>query len=75
MNSNVAPSTFWVSDKSGAWSVYRGEKMMSVYHSRGDAIRAACFTARYEDKQGRRARVVAMPGDEVMPHYEAHFGI
>jgi hypothetical protein len=68
-------STFSVSDKSGHWKVYRGATAMSAFHSRGDAIRAACFSARYEDKNGRPARVVSTPGDQVIPHYEPHFGL
>jgi hypothetical protein len=67
--------TFSVSDEGGGWRVLRGTAAVGDFHSRGDAIRAACFKARTAEKSGRRARVVAAPGDQVMPHYEPHFGL
>ena len=66
--------TFSVSDEGGGWQVRRETALVGDFQSRGDAIRAACFKARTEEKAGRRARVVA-PGDQVMPHYEPHFGL
>jgi hypothetical protein len=55
--------------------VFRGAVAVGDFHSRGDAVRAACFSARAEEKHGRRARVIASPGESIMPHYEAHFGL
>jgi hypothetical protein len=49
--------------------------MVGRFHTRGDAVRAACFRARSEEKRGRRVRVIAQPGDVLMPHYEPHFGL
>jgi hypothetical protein len=43
--------------------------------SHGDAVRAACFAARNEERRGRASRVLAPPGDQLMSHYEAHFGL
>jgi hypothetical protein len=67
--------TFAVSDESGRWQVTRDAVVMAEFPSRGDAVRAACLDARTEEAQGRRARVIARPGDELVPHYEPHFGI
>lgn len=69
------PSTYTVSDKTGVWRVYRGAAAFRDFHTRGDAVRAACFSARDEDKRGGRARVVVTPGDQVIPHYEPYFGL
>lgn len=77
----IAPrrSVLTVSDKSGVWTVYRGAAALSSFHSRGDAVRAACFRARDDEKREKRGRVIAQvvasPGDEIMPHYEPHFGL
>jgi hypothetical protein len=68
-------STYTVSDKTGEWKVYRGASALRGFHTRGDAVRAACFSARDEDKRGGRARVLAAPGDEIIPHYEPYFGL
>ena len=69
------PRIFTVSDKAGSWQVFRDAVAVGDFHSRGDAVRAACFSARAEEKHGRRAQVIASPGDSIMPHYEAHFGL
>lgn len=72
-------SILTVSDKSGVWKIYRGPTALSSFHSRGDAVRAACFHARDEEKREGRGRVIAQvvasPGGEIMPHYEPHFGL
>jgi len=67
--------TFAVSDASGDWEVLKDEVSVGRFHSRGDAVRVACFRARAEDRRGRRSRVIARPGSLVIPHYEAHFGL
>lgn len=67
--------TFAVSEVDGQWQVAREAVRVGDFHSRGDAVRAACFKARGEEKHGRRARVIAGPGDLLVPHYEPHFGI
>jgi len=69
------PCTFAVSEELGTWQVRRDTVPVGRFHSRGDAIRAACFRARAEDKAGRRARVIAAPGELLMPHYESHLGL
>lgn len=71
-----AARTFAVSEWGDGWEVRRDAVPVGGrFHSRGDAIRAACFRAREDEKQGARARVIAHPGGIVMPHYEPHFGL
>lgn len=68
--------TFSVSHEVDGWQVTRDAAPLGGhFHSRGDAIRAACFKARQEEKFGSDARVLAQPGDIIMPHYEPHFGL
>ena len=70
-----ARCTFRVSDQDGRWRVSRNNILWGHFHSHGDAVRAACFAARTEEQRGRAARVFAPPEDQLMPHYEAHFGL
>lgn len=70
-----APCTFQVADQDGRWRVFRDEVFWGCFHSHGDAVRAACFGARAAEQRGRSARVLAPPHNQLMPHYEAHFGI
>lgn len=70
-----APCTFQVSDQDGRWRVSRDSVFWGRFHSHGDAVRAACFGARTEEQRGRPARVLAPPHDQLMPHYEPHFGL
>lgn len=66
--------TFHVSQISEAWQVSRDETVYGEFDTRGDAIRAACFGARAQDRHGRGSQVLMMPGDQLVPHYEPHFG-
>jgi hypothetical protein len=76
MNGRVKTScTFKVSDRDGRWQVSRDAVFWGDFLSRGDAVRAACFGARAEEQRGRTSRVIAPPNDELMPHYEPHFGL
>lgn len=70
-----ARCTFRVSDQGGRWRVSRNNVFWGHFHSHGDAVRAACFGARMEEHRGRASRVLAPPEDQLMPHYEAHFGL
>ena len=67
--------TFSVADAGAGWQVRREAELVGNFHSRGDAVRAACCNARAEERRGQRARVVAAPGEQLMPHYEPHFGL
>lgn len=70
------PSIFAVSDNGDGWRVIQDAVPVGGrFHSRGDAVRAACFRARETERCGRRASVVAQPGGILMPHYEPHFGL
>ena len=66
--------TFRVSRKADAWQVSRDESVYGEFFTRGDAVRAACFGARTQDRRGRGSRVLMTPGDKPIPHYEPHFG-
>jgi hypothetical protein len=70
-----APCTFQVSDQGGRWRVSRNSVFWGTFHSHGDAVRAACFGARAEEQHRGPARVLAPPNDQLMPHYDAHFGL
>jgi len=67
--------TFRVSDVGGRWQVSRDAVFWGDFLSRGDAVRAACFGARKEELRGRSSRVLAPPADQLMSHYEPHFGL
>lgn len=66
--------TFRVLQKSQVWQVSRDETFYGEFLTRGDAVRAACFGARAQDRRGRGPRVLMMPGDQRIPHNEPHFG-
>jgi hypothetical protein len=66
--------TFRVLEKSDGWQVLRDARLYGDFHTRGDAVRAACFGARSQDRYGRGSRVLMTPGDRPIPHYEPHFG-
>jgi hypothetical protein len=66
--------TFRVLQKSEVWQVSRDETFYGEFLTRGDAVRAACFGARAQDRRGRGSRVVMTPGDQRIPHYDPHFG-
>lgn len=67
--------TFSVSNERGGWQFRHGAVVVGDFHSRGDAVRAACVGARAAERRGHRARVVVAPEGEVMPHFEPHFGL
>ena len=67
--------TFRVSVEDGRWQVRRDAVFWGDFLSHGDAVRAACFAARTEERRGRASRVLAPPGDQLVSHYEAHFGL
>lgn len=67
-------STFRVSETSEGWQVTHGETVYGDFGTRGEAVRAACFGARTQDRRGGRSEVRVMPGDEREPPYEPHFG-
>ena len=66
--------TFRVRQTSEAWQVSRDETVYGDFHTRGDAVRAACFGARAQDRHGPGSQVRLMPADERVSHYEPHFG-
>ena len=69
-----AGRTFRVRQKSDVWQVSCDETLYGEFLTRGDAVRAACFGARAEDRRGRGSQVLMTPGDRRIPHYEPHFG-
>lgn len=77
MNAALRPGTectFRICQTSAAWQVSRDELFYGEFHTRGDAVRAACFGARAQDRRGRGSQVLMTPGDQRVPHYEPHFG-
>jgi hypothetical protein len=62
---------FWNSD---IWQVSRDESLYGEFLTCGDAVRAACFGARAQDRHGRGSQVLMTPGNQCVPHYEPHFG-
>lgn len=66
--------TFRVSEQGSQWRVSRDGVLYGDFLTRGDAVRAACFGARTQDRQGRPAQVVAAPGDQRISPYDPHFG-
>jgi hypothetical protein len=65
--------TFRVLQKSEVWQVSRDETFYGEFLTRGDAVRAACFGARAQDRHGRGSQVLMTPGDERVPHYDPYF--
>ena len=66
--------TFRVLQKSAVWQVSRDETLYGEFLTRGDAVRAACFGARTQDRRGPGSQVLMTPGDRPIPHYDPHFG-
>jgi hypothetical protein len=61
-------TTFRASLSSGVWSVTKNNVFYGDYLSRSQAIRSACYGARAVEATGGRARVLVLPGDEVIAH-------
>lgn len=74
VGSREAGCIFRVHESTGVWQVSRDEALYGEFHTRGDAVRAACFGARAQDRYGRGSKVLVTPGDRPIPHYEPHFG-
>lgn len=66
--------TFRVHQISDVWQVSRDETLYGKFLTRGDAVRAACFGARAQDRHSPGSQVLMTPGDQRVPHYEPHFG-
>jgi hypothetical protein len=66
--------TFRVHQTSKAWQVSRDDRFYGEFHTRGAAVRAACFGARTQERHGRGSQMLMTPGDHPVPHYEPHFG-
>jgi hypothetical protein len=66
--------TFRVFQKFDVWQVTRDEAFYGEFLTRGDAVRAACFGARAQDRHGRNSQVLMKPGDMRVAHYDPHFG-
>lgn len=66
--------TFRVHQEAKVWKVSRDDFAYGEFFTRGDAVRAACFGARAQDRHGPGSRVLVTPGDHPIPHYEPQFG-
>ena len=55
------------------WKVSRNTHFSGHYHSCGDAVRAACVSARSEDARGHHASVMLMPSGIRIAHNEPYF--
>lgn len=62
--------TFRVSVRSGVWSVTRDHVFYGDYLSRTEALRGACSAACSAEALGGTARVLAPPGDTLIPHHD-----
>lgn len=65
--------TFRVLQTSEKWQVSRDDRFYGEFHTRGDAVRAACLGARNQDRHGGESKVLIAPGDRRVPHYQPHF--
>jgi hypothetical protein len=61
-------TTFRASLRSGVWSVTKNNIFYGDYLNRSQAIRSACYGARAVEATGGQARVLVLPGDEVIAH-------
>jgi hypothetical protein len=63
-------STFRTGQRAGVWFVTRDGVFYGDYLSLAQATEAACFGARTVEAQGGTAKVLAGPGDVVVPHHD-----
>jgi hypothetical protein len=61
-------TTFRASLISGVWSVTKNNVFYGDYLDRTQAIRSACYGARAVEATGGQARVLLLPGDELIAH-------
>ena len=61
--------TFRAALRSGVWSVTKDGAFYGDYLSRAEALRGACAGARAIEALGGTARVLAAPGDTLVPHH------
>jgi hypothetical protein len=64
-------TTFRAEYKFGVWSVTKNHVFYGDYLERAEAIRGACYGARAVEATGGRARVLLLPGDLLIPHYDS----
>jgi hypothetical protein len=60
--------TFRAALRSGVWSVTKDHAFYGDYLSRAEALRGACSGARTVEALGGKARVLAAPGETLVPH-------
>lgn len=63
--------TFRASLRSGVWSVTRDHVFYGDFLSRAEALRQACAAAVAVEALGGTARVLAPPGETLVPHRDA----
>lgn len=60
--------TFRAAVRSGVWLVTKNDAFYGDYLSRNQALRSACLGARAVEALGGTARVLAPPGETLVPH-------
>ena len=60
--------TFRAAQRSGVWGVTKNNAFYGDYLSRAEALRGACAGARTAEALGGSARVIAEPGETLIPH-------
>lgn len=63
--------TFRAGLRGGVWQVTRDYVFHGEYASREEAVEGACNAARSLEAAGGAARVLATPGDTLIPHHTA----
>lgn len=64
-------TTFRAALTFGVWTVTKNNAFYGDYLDRDQAIRSACYGARAVEAAGGRARVLLLPGDLLIPHYDS----
>jgi hypothetical protein len=64
-------TTFRAELRFGFWSVTKNNIFYGDYLDRAEAIRGACYGARAVEAAGGRARVLLLPGDVLISHYDS----
>lgn len=63
--------TFRAALRSGVWAVTKNNVFYGDYLDRTQAIRSACYGARAVEAAGGQARVLLLPGDELIAHRDS----
>jgi hypothetical protein len=69
----VPTCTFRTLSSAGAWQVTRDGVFYGDYLTRREAAEGACSAARSFEAVGGQARVLASPGEIVIPHQHPRF--